>query len=152
MQAKKIERLRATAKHQAEKAQVAAENKARQLERKVRGHCLQSQFHQATHDSKAAKRKVTLQTAKGLTEGEQHVPPLPVNHTTMVMDNNIIDLEASNDKFSLHLNNLLNFLRLLAALRLLVCCQLTDSNIDHAEQLICEYYTELLPVSLHAQV
>ena len=68
------------------------------------------------------------------------------------MDNNIIDLEASNDKFSLHLNNLLNFLRLLAALRLLVCCQLTDSNIDHAEQLICEYYTELLPVSLHAQV
>jgi hypothetical protein len=69
VQAKKIERLRATAEHQAEKARVAAENKARQLERKVHGHCLQSQFHQATHDSKAAKRKATSQTVEGLPRG-----------------------------------------------------------------------------------
>jgi hypothetical protein len=116
MQAKKIERLRATAERQAEKARVAAENKARQLERKVCGHCLQSQFHQATHDLKAAKRKVTLQTVEGLPEGEQSVPPPPVNHTTMGTDNNIIDLEASNNKFSLHLDDSVNFLRLSAVL------------------------------------
>jgi hypothetical protein len=152
VQAKKIERLRATAECQAEKAQVAAENKARQLERKVRGHCLQSQFHQATHDSKAAKQKVTLQMVKGLSEGEQRVPPPPINHTTMVTDDNIIDPEASNNKFSLHLDNPVNFLRLSATLRLLVCHRLTDSDIDRTEQLICEYCTELLPVSPHAQV
>ena len=131
---------------------MAAENKARQLERKVHGHCLLSQFHQATHDLKAAKQKVTLQTVKGLPEGEQHISPPPVNHTTMVMDDNIIDPEASNDKFSLHLNNPVNFLRLSAALQLLVHHRLTDSDIDHAEQLICEYCTELLPVSPHTQV
>jgi hypothetical protein len=152
MQAKKIERLRATAERQAEKARVAAENKARQLERKVRGHCLQSQFHQATHDSKAAKRKATSQTVEGLPEGEQHVPPPPVNHTMMVTDDNIIDLEASNDKFSLHPDDPVNFLRLSAALQLLVCRRLTDSDIDRAEQLICKYCTELLPVSPRARV
>jgi hypothetical protein len=129
---------------------VAAENKARQLERKVHGHCLLSQFHQATHDSKAAKRKATSQTVEGLPEGEQRVPPPPINHTTMVMDDNIIDLEASNDKFSLHLDNPVNFLRLSAALQLLIHCRLTDSDIDRTEQLICEYCTELLPVSPHA--
>ena len=48
-QAKKIEKLRFTAERQAEKARVAAENKARQLERRVRGRCPRSQFHQATH-------------------------------------------------------------------------------------------------------
>ena len=153
MQAKKTERLRATAECQAEKAQVAAEKKARQLERKVRGHCLQSQFHQATHDSKAAKRKATSQMVEGLPEGEQRVPPPPVNHTTMgTDDNNIIDPEASNNKFSLHPDDSVNFLRLSAALRLLVRCRLTDSDIDRVEQLICEYCTELLPVSPHARV
>ena len=47
VQAKKIERLRATAEQQAEKARVAAENKARQLKRKVYDCCPWSQFHQA---------------------------------------------------------------------------------------------------------
>ena len=45
VQAKKIEWLRVTAERQAEKAQVAAENKARQLKRKVRDRCPWSQFH-----------------------------------------------------------------------------------------------------------
>ena len=49
VQAKKIEWLRVTAERQAEKARVVAENKARQLERKVRDHCPWSRFHQATH-------------------------------------------------------------------------------------------------------
>ena len=152
LQAKKIERLRVTAECQAEKARLAAENKARQLERKVRGCCPQSQFCQATHKSKAAKRKATSQTVEGLPEGEQGVPPPPVNHAMLDVDDNIIELDASNDKFSLHLDNPANLLRLSAALRLLVHRRLTDSHIDHTEQLLCEYCTKLLPVSPHTQL
>jgi hypothetical protein len=120
LQAKKIERLRVTAERQAEKARLATENKARQLERKVRGRCPRSQFCQATYKSKAAKRKATSQTVEGLPEGEQGVPPPPVNHATLDADDNIIEPDASNDKFSLHLDDLANFLRLSAVLRLLV--------------------------------
>jgi hypothetical protein len=152
VQAKKIEKLRATAERQAEKARVAAENKARQLERKVRGHYRRSQFPQATHDSKAAKRKATSQTVEGLPEGEQRVPPPPVNHAMPDTDDNILEPDASNDKFSLHPDDPANFLKLSAALRLLVHRRLTDCHIDRAEQLIREYCTELLPVSPHTRI
>ena len=79
-------------------------------------------------------------------------PPPLVNYAMLDVDDNIIELDASKDKFSLHLDNLANFLRLSAVLQLLVCHQLTDSHIDCAEQLICEYCTELLPVSTHTQL
>jgi hypothetical protein len=67
-------------------------------------------------------------------------------------DDNIIEQDAINDKFSLHPDDPTNFLRLSAALRLLVRRRLTDANIDHSEHLIREYCTELLPVSLGSQV
>jgi len=147
VQAKKIEQLRITAERRAEKARVAAENKARQLERKVRGRCPRSQVHQATHNSKAAKRKATSQSVEGLPEGEQRVPPPPVNHATVDAADDIVEPDAAHDKFALHPDDPGNFLRLSAALRLLVRRRLTDTHIDHAEQLIREYCSELLPVS-----
>jgi multidrug efflux pump subunit AcrA (membrane-fusion protein) len=151
LQAKKIERLRVTAERQAEKARVAAENKARQLERKVRDRCPWSQFHQVTYNSKAAKRKATSQTVEGLPEGGQRVPPPPVNHATVDAAVNIEEPDTAHDKFSLHPDDPGNFLRLSAALRLLVRRRLTDTHIDRAEQLIREYCTELLLVSLLAR-
>jgi len=153
VQAKKIEWLRVTAERQAEKAQVAAENKARQLKRKVRDRCPWSQFHQVTHNSKAAKRKATSQTVEGLPEGKQHVPPPPpVNHATVDVAINIVELDTAHNKFSLHLDDPGNFLRLSAALCLLVHHRLTDTHIDRAEQFIWEYCTELLLVSLLTQI
>jgi hypothetical protein len=91
---------------------------------------------------------VTLQTVEGLPEGGQHVPPPPVNHAMVDMAINIKELDTAHNKFSLHLDDPGNFLRLSAALRLLVHHQLTNTHIDHAEQLIWEYCTELLLVSL----
>ncbi len=69
-----------------------------------------------THDLKAAKQKATSQLVKGLPEGEQHVSPPPVNHAMLDMDDNIIEPDTSNDKFSLHPDDLANFLRLSSAL------------------------------------
>ena len=90
---------------------------------------------------------MTSQTVEGLPEGGQRVPPPPANHATVDVAINIEEPDAAQDKFSLHLDDLGNFLRLSAALHLLVHCQLTDTHIDRAEQLIWEYCTELLLVS-----
>ena len=104
-------------------------------------------FIKQTHNSKAAKRKATSQTVEGLPEGGQRVPPPPVNHTTVDVAVNIKEPDAAHDKFSLHPDDPGNFLRLSAALHLLVRRRLTDTHIDHAEQLIWEYCTKLLLVS-----
>jgi hypothetical protein len=60
---------------------------------------------------------------------------------------NIEEPDAAHDKFSLHPDDPGNFLRLSAALCLLVRRRLTDTHIDRAKQLIQEYCTELLLVS-----
>jgi hypothetical protein len=52
----------------------------------------------------------------------------------------------SQDRFLLHSDDPCNFLKLCAALRVLVRCRLTNQDIDHAEGLIQEYCTELIPV------
>ncbi|KAH9956036.1 hypothetical protein BC827DRAFT_1271237 [Russula dissimulans] len=52
----------------------------------------------------------------------------------------------SQDRFLLHSDDPCNFLKLCAALRVLVRCRLTNQDIDHAEGLIQEYCTELIPL------
>ena len=95
---------------------------------------------------------MTSQTVEGLPEGEPRVPPPPVNHAMVDAAVNIVEPDAINNKFSLHPDNPGNFLKLSAALRLLVRRQLTDTHIDRAEHLIREYCTELLLVSQLAQI
>jgi hypothetical protein len=60
-----------------------------------------------------------------------------------------IDAGITEDKFLLHSNDPSNFLKLCAAIRILLRRQFTDSDIDHAERLIREYCTELISVRAH---
>jgi hypothetical protein len=57
-----------------------------------------------------------------------------------------IDVSITQDKFQLHPNDPSNFLKLCAAIRILLRRQFTDSDVDRAERLIREYCTELISV------
>jgi hypothetical protein len=69
-----------------------------------------------SYNSQVAKCKATLQIVKGIPEGEQCVPPPPVNPIMVDTGDNGVELDTAHDKFSLHPDNPSNFLRLSAAL------------------------------------
>jgi hypothetical protein len=56
------------------------------------------------------------------------------------------DDDDANMKFSLYPDDPLNFLKLSASLRLLMKHKISDYDISQADQLICEYGTELIMV------
>lgn len=58
-----------------------------------------------------------------------------------------IDLQADDLKFSLHPKDPANFLKLSAALCILIKHQLSDKDLDEVDQLLRAYCTELLNVS-----
>ncbi len=120
-EAKKLEKLRVTAECQAEKARVAAENRARQTERKVctplSGYYI---FHETFLTLQAAKWKAMSQVVKGVSDGEQHIPPPPANQSHANADEDVADPNLVHNKFLLHLDNPKNFLKLCCALCIFV--------------------------------
>ena len=67
----------------------------------------------------------------------------------MAIDEDPIDAGTSQDKFLLHPSDPINFLKLCAAIRILLRCQLTDPDINRADSLIQEYCMELISVHPH---
>jgi len=93
------------------------------------------------------KHKATSQAIEGVSEGEQHVLPPPTQSaTTAPNEEDQTDTGITQDKFLLNPNNPDNFLKLCAAIRILLRCQFTDSDVDHADRLIREYCMELISV------
>ncbi|KIK79758.1 hypothetical protein PAXRUDRAFT_28329 [Paxillus rubicundulus Ve08.2h10] len=73
-----------------------------------------------------------------------HLPPSANNNsssTSMPLNDGDV---ADDDKFSLHPDDPANFLKLSAALHLLIKCKLMDEDIDRADKLIREYGVELI--------
>ena len=64
-------------------------------------------------------------------------------------EDDLIDAAITQDKFLLHPDDPSNFLKLCAAIRILLRRRLTDSDIDCADRLIREYCTELISVCPH---
>ena len=95
---------------------------------------------------KAAKWRATLQIVEGLPEGVYRVLPAPQDQQQENPDEDLINASNSNDRFSMHLNDSYNFLKLCSALRILVWRHLVNSDIDFADHLLHEYCTELIPV------
>jgi hypothetical protein len=52
----------------------------------------------------------------------------------------------TQDRFQLNPNDPINFLKLCAAIRILLRRRFTDSEVDHADRLLREYCTELISV------
>jgi len=93
------------------------------------------------------KRKAMSQVVEGVPEGEQRplhppaqIPPMPANEDGLCAPG------ITQDKFLLHPNDPRNFLKLCAAIRILLRREFTGSDIDQAERLIREYCTELISV------
>ena len=61
-------------------------------------------------------------------------------------DEHLDEDKIPTDKSLLHPEDPSNFLKLCAALRVLVWRRITDSDIDTAERLLRDYCTELIPV------
>jgi len=80
-----------------------------------------------------------------LAEGEQLVLPAP-EHQVQAAPDEHNDEADQNDKFLLHPEDPTNFLKLCAALRVLVRHRITDSDIDTVDRLLRNYYTELIPI------
>jgi len=90
------------------------------------------------------------QVVEGVPEGEQHALPSPMQMSTVTAnEEDQIDAGITQDKFQLYPNDPSNFLKLSAAIRILLCCQFTDSDVNHTERLIREYCMELIPVRPH---
>jgi hypothetical protein len=64
----------------------------------------------------------------------------------VVLDHDLNGPAANDDRFSLHPDDPCNFLKLCSAIRILIRRRLTDSSIDQADRLLCEYCTELITV------
>ena len=95
------------------------------------------------------KWKAKSQVVEGIPEGKQCALPPPTQTSTVMVDKETLNDDGINqDKFLLHQDDPANFLKLCAAIRILLRCQLTDSHIDHADQLIREYCTKLISVRL----
>ena len=86
------------------------------------------------------------QTVEGLPEGEQHQHLPPQYIATEDTCDDAMNIGSAQDKFLLHPDDPHNFLKLCAALHILVRHRLTTKDIDHAEDLICEYCKELILV------
>jgi hypothetical protein len=74
------------------------------------------------------------------------LPPPTQDFTATANDDDPIDTSPSLDKFRLHPSDPSNFLKLCAAIRVLLRRRLTDSDINAAERLIRGYCTELISV------
>ena len=85
-EAKKTEKLRIIAEQKAEKARLAAESKAKQAEAKVRVYLMDSEPY-STSLLEVTKRKATLQVIEGVVEGEQCVPPPPIQNSSATVNN-----------------------------------------------------------------
>jgi len=70
----------------------------------------------------------------------------------MAIDDDPIDAGTSQDKFLLHPSDPINFLKLCAAIHTLLCHQLTDTDIDHADTFDSRvlYGTDLYMSPLHS--
>jgi hypothetical protein len=95
---------------------------------------------------KANKRKATSQVVEGVPEGEQRALPPPQMSTMTANEEDQIDPGITQDKFQLHPNDPSNFLKLCAAICILLRRQFTDFEIDDADRLLREYCTELISV------
>ncbi|KAG2036333.1 hypothetical protein BDR03DRAFT_1011868 [Suillus americanus] len=114
---------------QAEKARLSAEKKAQATQRK------------------STKRKAGSQVVEDLPEGQvQPPPPPPACQRTTILDKVPPQPDDMDLKFSLHPDDPGNFLKLCAALRILVQHHLNDQQVDTVEQLIREYGAELIKV------
>lgn len=96
-----------------------------------------------------------MQTVEDLPEGQIRPPPLapgsvPITESQPQTSGDTVgdgeDADA-NLKFSLHPDDPANFLKLCAALRILIRRKLSDDDISQAERLISQYCGELIHVS-----
>jgi hypothetical protein len=148
-EAKKMEKLRIIAEQKAEKARLAAETKAKRAEAKVRIYFMDSEPY-STPLLEGTKWKATSQIVEGILEGEQRTLPPPTQISTAAAnEEDLIDTGVQPDKFLLHPSDPSNFLKLCAAIRILLRRRLTDPDIDHADRLLREYCTELISVCPH---
>ncbi len=148
-EAKKMDKLRIAAEQKVEKARLAAESKAKRAEAKVCIYLMDLKPY-STSLLEVTKWKATSQVIEGVPKGEQHTLPPPTQISTATAnDEDLIDAGIPQDKFLLHPSNPNNFLKLCAAIRILLRRQLTDPDIDHADRLIREYCMELISVCLH---
>lgn len=92
------------------------------------------------------KRKAASQAVEDLPEGQVRPPPPPPAPQHTLDEVPPHDEDDADLKFSLHPDDPANFLKLCAALRILVQHHINDQQIDTAEQLIREYGAELIKV------
>jgi len=144
-----MDKLRIAAEQKVEKARLAAESKAKRAEAKVCIYLMDLKPY-STSLLEVTKWKATSQVIEGVPKGEQHTLPPPTQISTATAnDEDLIDAGIPQDKFLLHPSNPNNFLKLCAAICILLRRQLTDPDIDHADRLIREYCMELISVCLH---
>lgn len=92
------------------------------------------------------KRKAASQAVEDLPEGQVRPPPPPPAPQHTLDEVPPHDEDDADLKFSLHPDDPANFLKLCAALQILVQHHINDQQIDTAEQLIREYGAELIKV------
>jgi hypothetical protein len=93
------------------------------------------------------KRKATTQTVDGLTEGEIRPVPPPPAPTAPAYEGLDNTDDSTNTKFCLHPDDPENFLKLSAALRIIVRHQISDQDINDVDRLLREYASGLIRVS-----
>ncbi|KIK33735.1 hypothetical protein CY34DRAFT_26988 [Suillus luteus UH-Slu-Lm8-n1] len=79
------------------------------------------------------------------TEGEIHpAPALPPTRTAPANEGFDITNDSTHSKFCLHPDNPENFLKLSAAVHIIIWHQISDQDIDNVDRLLCEYTSELI--------
>lgn len=139
-EAKKQAKLQAALAKQVEKERLAKEKSARKVIMHLNVILLTDCSSQGSK-----KRKATSQIVEDLPEGSVRPPPPPPQSARTTQAVEADDLE--DPKFSLHPDDPANFLKLSAALRILIQRKLSDDDIDRADTLIREYNVELIHVS-----
>ena len=146
-EAKKMERLRIVAEQKTEKARLAAKSRAKRAHAKVCMYSTNVRPLFIVFILEGTKWKAMSQAIEGVPEGEQYTLPPPTQVSTpMANKKELSDLSITQDKFLLHLNDPSNFSKLFTAICILLHCQLINSQIDHTDQLLREYCTELISV------
>jgi hypothetical protein len=99
------------------------------------------------------KRKATSQTVENLLEGQVRPPPPPPtlsgpseSNTSPPNDRFDNNDESTDAKFSLHPDDPAHFLKLSAALRIIIKHQLSNDDLDRVDILLRDYATELIRV------
>lgn len=93
------------------------------------------------------KRKATTQTVDDLTEGEIRPAPPPPSPTALANEGFGNADDSTDTKFCLHPDDPENFLKLSAALRIIVRHQISDQDINEVDRLLREYTSGLIHVS-----